>query len=802
MNILASYNWIKEYVGLKESAEVFARRISLSGPAAERLYPQAAQYDKMVVGQIREVKAHPKPGVKIRIVSLDIGTEQPLELVCGGSNLEVGMKVVVALVGSKVRWHGQGDLIELQPAVIQGIESKGMICGANEIGLADAFPHVEREIMDVSWLKAKPGTPLAKALGLDDTVFDFEVTTNRPDAFCMIGLAREASAVLGAKFLWREPVVPSVAKGMTAMELHVKVSAPKTCTRYQAVVMTIDFPPGQKSNWEITKRLISAGLRPVNPVVDITNYVMLEYGQPMHAFDYDQLAGRSIVVRNAKEGEKMMMLDGVEREFKTSNLLICDGEKPVAVAGVMGGEHSGVHENTKTVVFEAATFDPVSIRRTARSLNVQTDASLRFEKGLPEDLTSAALARAVELCEKYAGGRVASKVLDERSVPHKKVKFPFRPEKAEALIGITISVKDMKKILVSLGFGLVGTGKKWEVTVPYWREHDIEGERDFAEEIARVYGYANLPSVMPAGEIPTYGFDPLLDAEDAAKRFFKGAGCSELLNYSLVPAAHFEKCNLNPADAIRIANPLSADFEYLRMSLLPGFLQTIQENQGLFPEGKVFEVSNCYLKREGELPDEVLTMSGAVYGPYDDDRLFREAKGLFEAYAAEVGVHVAYARMEGGPQHPGRSVKILANGEFVGWIAETHPVVCKKFGVDGRVAAFEVPLAKFLTHRSTHAKYVPIPLFPPAKRDLALAVDEKIEYGGLYETLLSGSPLLKDVELFDVYRGKGVDPGKKSVAMHLTFADNERTLTAEEVDAAIEALTATLKEKFGATVRG
>jgi phenylalanyl-tRNA synthetase beta chain len=306
---------------------------------------------------------------------------------------------------------------------------------------------------------------------------------------------------------------------------------------------------------------------------------------------------------------------------------------------------------------------------------------------------------------------------------------------------------------------------------------------------------------MPTGEIPTYGFDALLDDEDRAKRFFKGAGCTELINYSLVPATHLEKCGFKLDAAIRIANPLSADFEYMRMSLLPGFLQTIQENEGLFPEGRVFEVSNCYLKREGDLPEEVLALAGAVYGPYDDDRLFREAKGLFEAYAVEVGVRVAYERMTGGPQHPGRSVKILANGEFVGWIAETHPSVCKKFGVDCRVAAFEVPLAKFLTYRSTHAKYVPIPQFPPAKRDLALLVDETVEFGGMYESLLNGSALLKDVELFDVYRGKGVEPGKKSVAMHLTFADVERTLTAEEVDAAIAALAGTLKDTFGATVR-
>ncbi|HTM68991.1 MAG TPA: phenylalanine--tRNA ligase subunit beta [Candidatus Binatia bacterium] len=800
MNILASYNWIKEYVGLKENADAFARRISLSGPAVERLHPQAPLYDKMVIGQIKDVKAHPNPKVtKLRIVATDVGGEKPLEIVCGGSNLEPGMKVVVALVGAKVKWHGQGDLVELAPAVIQGVESQGMICGANEIGLADAFPHAEREIMDVSWLKAKPGTPLAKALDLDDTVFDIEVTTNRPDAYSMVGLAREAAAVFGAKFLWREPVLPSLPKGTTAVELSVQVKAPKLCTRYQAAVMT-DVTVGP-SPWWLKRRLIQAGLRPINTVVDITNYVMLEYGQPMHAFDYENLAGHAIVVRNAREGEKMMTLDGVERALSPSHLVIADAEKAVAVAGVMGGELSGVSEKTKTIVFESATFDPVSVRRTARSLNLHSDSSLRYEKGLPEDLTSAALARAVELCQEIALGKVASKVFDERSAPRKKVKFSFRPEKAEELIGVAIPKKDMLAILKSLGFGVAGSGKKYEVTVPYWRERDIEGERDFAEEIARVYGYANLPSVMPAGELPPGSGDAILDEEEHAKRFFKGAGCTELINYSLVPAWHFEKTGMDLSGALRVANPLSADFEYLRMSLLPGFLQTIQENQGLFPEGRVFEVSNVYLKKDKGLPDEVLALAGAVWGPYDDDRLFREAKGLLEAYAAEVGVRLSYERMSGGPQHPGRGVKVFSEGEFVGWVSETHPDVCRKFGIDGRVAAFEAPLAKFLAHRSTHAKYAAIPQFPPVKRDLAFVLGERTEYGDVEASLRQGSALLKEVELFDVYRGKNLGDGKKSLAVHLTFSTPERTLTTEEIDAEIACLTQGVADKFGATVR-
>ncbi len=799
MNILASYNWIREHVGLRENAEDFARKISLCGPAVERLHAQAPAYDRMIIGQIREVKPHPNAD-KLRLVATDVGGDKPLEIVCGGSNLAVGMKVVVALVGAKVRWHGQGDLIELAPAEIRGVKSEGMICGANEIGLEGAFPHAEKEIMDVSWCKAKPGTALARAFELEDVVFDIEVTTNRPDAFSIVGLAREASAVLGGKFLWKEGLVPSVAKGAAVKPLSVKNHATKLCTRYQAVVMT-DVAVGP-SPWWMKKRLLMAGIRPINVVVDITNYVMLEVGQPMHAFDYDALEGGAIEVRTARAGEKILALDGKEYALAEGQLVIADEKFPVAIAGVMGGEDTGVRESTKTVVFEAATFDPVSVRRTARALNLHSDSSLRFEKGLPEDLTSAALARAVELCQEVACGRVASPVADLRSAPHKKVKFPFRPEKAEELIGVAVPKKEMVAILKSLGFGVAPSGKRFEVTVPYWRERDIEGERDFAEEIARIHGYHNLPSVMPAGEIPVVSAQSILADEDAAKRYFKGVGCTEIVNYSLVPAWHFEKCGIPVGQALRVANPLSADFEYLRYSLVPGLLQTVQENQGLFPDGRLFESSNCYVKRDGDLPDERSALAVVAYGSGEGDAAYRETKGLLEGYAAEAGVRLTFARRaEGSLHHPGRTVDVFSGDERVGWLGEIHPNVLRRYGIDGRVAAFEVDLAKTLAHRATHAKYVPIPQFPPVLRDLALVVPERVEFADLERAMTGASALLRKIELFDTYRGKGVDPGKKSVAMHLTFALVERTLTAEEIDVEIKTIAAAASEKFGATVR-
>ena len=801
MNLLASYNWIKEHVALPMNAEEFARRISLCGPAVERLHPQAPLYAHMLVGQIVDFKPHPNAD-KLRIVTTDIG-ERKIELVCGGSNLECGMKVVVALVGAKVRWHGHGDLIELTPAEIRGVKSEGMICGANEIGLEGAFPHAEKEIMDMSWCKAAAGTPLAKALDLEDTVFDIEVTTNRPDAFSMVGMAREAAAILNGKFLWKEAVLPSMPKFIKPFVLTVKNHEKKLCTRYQAVVMT-DVTVGP-SPWWMKKRLLMSGVRPINTVVDITNYVMLELGQPMHAFDYDKLAGHAINVRGARAGEKMLALDGKEYALAEGQLVIADALRPIAVAGVMGGEDTGVHESTKTIVFEAATFDPVSVRRTARALNLHSDSSLRFEKGLSAESTSAALARAVELCQQVALGRVASAPVDLRGGAHKKVKFAFRPEKAAALIGVEIPKKEMLGILKSLGFTVTGSAKKIEVTVPHWREHDIEGERDFAEEIARVHGYHNLPSVMPAGEIPVGATDPLLDAEVRAKMFFKGMGCMELINYSLVPAWHFEKCGWRVEDtrALRVANPLSADFEYLRVSLIPGILQTIKENQGLFPGGRVFELSRTYHKKDGDLPAERLRLAFAVYGAGDDDALFRAAKGLLEAYAIETHVGLTFPRRDDSMLwHPGRVTEVVADGDSLGFLGEVHPVILKRFGIDGRVAAFEIDFADLHKHHRSHSRYVPIPQFPSVLRDLALMLDKRVEYGDVHAALASSTALLKDIELFDVYRGKGIDAGKKSVAMHLTFATSDRTLTTEEVDAEIMTITKKVQEQFGATVRG
>jgi len=805
MNILASYNWLKEYVAFKGPAESFARQISLCGPSVERQHPQAPPFDDMVIGQVLELRPHPNAG-KLRLVKTSLGKKQA-EFVCGGVNLSVGMKVVVALPGAKVRWHGQGDLVELKAAEIRGVRSEGMICGASEIGLGEIFPHAEMEILDLSWCKSKPGTAFAKALGLDDTVFDVEVTTNRPDAFSIVGLAREAAAILGCKFSWKEPVIPSPAKSVKQRDIAVLNHASKLCSRYEAVVLeNVIIGP---SPWWVKNRLRMAGIRPINNVVDITNYVMIEYGQPLHAFDYDRVGGSTICVRPAKSGEKLLLLDGREAVLGEGQLVIADEAKPMAVAGVMGGKFASVHEETKTIVFESACFDPVSVRRTARALNTHTDSSLRFEKGLPEEQTHAALARAVELCQEIACGRLASQVVDCHHAPRKRSKFVFRPCKAEELIGVKIPRARMVGILKSLGFGVSprsGTAKncRYEVTVPYWRERDIETERDFAEEIARVYGYHNLPSLMPAGELPVEPVDPVLAAERRVREFLRGAGLTELLTYSFISRDQLVRCGFDPAAALRLANPLTADFEFMRPSLVPGLLAVISENQGLFPEASLFEVSNVYLPRPGDLPDERPRVLAAVYGPGKDaEALFRRIKGVFESYVRMAGLEGVELRRGGEEQlwHPGRGVEVSVAGQVLGRLGEIHPAVLARCGVDGRVAVMELDLKVLLAARKPVQRYQPVAAFPPVLRDMAFVLAERDEYGAVAKAVLAANELIKGVEMFDVYRGANLGAGKKSLALHLIFARPDRTLTAEEADKAIEDIKKAMTAEFGATIR-
>lgn len=799
MNLLVSYNWLKEHAKLKSTPADFAKRISLSGPSVERIIPAGEGLEKVVVGRIVEVKPHPDAD-KLRVVLTDIGGEKK-DIVCGGSNLKEGQNVVVALPGAMVRWHGEGEPVEIKAAKLRGVESYGMICGANEVGLEDMFPASdEKEIVDLGDLNAKPGTPIAEALGLSDTVFDVEVTTNRPDAFGMVGIAREASAILEVPFTWKPDKAPAKPKG-EKLPLTVKVEAKNLCPRYQAVVMR-NVKVGPSPLW-LKRRLASAGLNSINNVVDITNYILLDLGQPMHAFDYETLKGHAIVVREAKKGEGLMTLKDEEKVLAPGQLVIADAERPTAVAGVMGGKDTGVTERTTSIVFEGAAFEPVQVRRTARALNLQSDSQLRYEKGLSVEATAPAIAMAVRLAEELCGAEVASEVFDVRASKYKPRTYPFRPARAEELIGVAVPPKEMKRILTDLGFKVSGSGASWKVEVPYWRDHDIEGERDLVEEVARVYGYGNLPSVMPEGKLPETAPDPALEREDCMKRVLKDWGYTELMTYSFVSEELMKKEGLNPAGALKLLNPLTEELSHMRTSLVASALKTIEENQDEAVEGSAFEMANVYLPRKGDLPEEKSRLLIADWNRDESGSAARRTKGVLEALLGRLGLgsRFAFSEAEGKDWHPGRSASVLVDGMDVGTVGEVHPAILKRFGVERRVALAVIDLATVLSVANDRRTYVPMDEFPNAKRDLAFVVGRTVAHADVDSEIRSASELLRTVELFDVYEGSHLGEGKKSMAYHLEFGASDRTLEASEVDAIMDDIRKRLKERFDAEAR-
>jgi len=799
MNLLVSYKWLKDYVKLKQTPQEFAARLSLSGPSVERIYPQGAALEKIVIGMVKKVKPHPNAD-KLRIVEADLGG-MVREIVCGGSNLAEGQLVAVALPGAKVKWHGEGEPVEIKETKLRGADSYGMICAANEVGLFELYPHAEREVMDLTPTNAKIGTPLAEALKMDDVVFDVEVTSNRPDAYCLTGMAREASAILRAPMTWKGPKMPKAKAGAKLLPLSVELKSKKLCPRYQAIVMR-HAKVGPSPAW-MKERLASAGVRSINNLVDITNYVRLELGQPMHVFDYDKLSGKKIVVREAAAGEKMKALDGNAYELKAGQLVIADAERPVAVAGVMGGEESGATEKTTNIVFESACFDAVSVRRTARDLNLHSDSSKLYEKGLSTETTKIALERAAELAAELCGAEVASKAIDARAAKYAPLVFPFRPSRAAKLIGVDIPAKEMRGILVALGFKVSANGAKWRVQVPSWRDHDIEGERDLVEEVARVHGYGNLPSVIPEGRLPLAVSDKALVWEDRAKRLLKAWGHVELMTYSFISKDLAAKSDCGVQDMLRVNNPLSEEFEFMRDRLTGSMLKVIAENQEEAVEGRCFELSNVYVPRKGDLPLEAPRLLIASWSRHEDGRDTFAVKGVVEALLEEFGVRGAkIVRGEGNAVwHPGRSATIEVGGAMLGGFGEFHPDFLKRFGIERRVAGVSLDFAMLASLASEAKFYSPIPEFPRVKRDLAFVVERHAEHAAIVEKLRNADPMLKKIELFDVYEVKTLGRDKKSLAYHLEFGADDRTLKAEEVDRVMDVVRARLKEGFEAEIR-
>ncbi len=829
MNTIVSYDWLKQYVKLKETPEQFAARISLSGPAVEKILKFNSELDdKVVIGKILKLDKHPNAD-KLKLVSVDVGdvrgarNAEPLSIVCGGSNLELGQYVAVALLGAKVRWHGEGEPIVLEPAEIRGVKSEGMICASGEIGLGEAFPNSDRMILDLGfelgWDDTKTkvkipklGTPLADVLGgSDDVGLDIEVTSNRVDCMGMVGMAREASAILDREFTWKEPTLPKNAVRGTRYAVPVKISAKKECPRYMAAKISgVKVGP---SPWWLKRRLLSAGLRPINNIVDISNYVMLELAQPTHIFDAATLEG-GIDVRLSRVGEKIQALDGKTYELDDTILLIADDAKPIAIAGVMGGEQTGVTLNTTDVIIEAATFEPVCIRRGARKINLQSDAQQRFEKGLSTEAPPIAMTRTIELVLELAGGKLEGGITDVGQTKYRPLSFSTTVDEVDSLIGVKIPKTEMVSRLRRLGFKVQATGKSIKAEVPWWRDHDIELGRDLVEEIARIEGYANIPGIIPFGLQPR-PMDAELVWEKRSRDILKGAGLSEVYSYSFVSKDLLAKADYDAKGMLHVQNPLTAEFEVMRTSLLPSLLQVAAENTERFPEQRLFEIANVYYPASGgtryavrgtdtpwsNLPDEQLEVGMLFLGMPEP---WRAAKGAVEHLLDEMGLdNITWKRLDNDSfWHPGHSVQAFVKEKLVATLGELSPKIAKNFKFESPVGLVDIPFEDIVGLAAEIRPYRPVTSFPEAKRDLSVVVDFRVEYDDIAKVIASLDPLVSDVEWFDTYRGEKLPSDKKSVAMHITFSSSERTLESAEVDALMENVTLALKEKFKAEMRG
>jgi phenylalanyl-tRNA synthetase beta chain len=802
MNLLTSYNWLREYLDCDLTPEAFAARISLSGPAVEKIIPQDAALEKIVVGKITSVQPHPQAD-RLRVLSVDVGASAPLTIVCGGSNVAEGQFVPVALLGARVRWHGEGELVTMELTKISGIESYGMVCAADEVGLAQAFPKKdEREILDLGLAfpgeTLPAGQPLAEALKIaGDVLMDIEVTTNRPDAMSIVGLAREAGAILNLPFKGlKSQVIPATAD---AKKLDITVEDVTRCLRYMAV--KIEGVTNGQSPWWLKERLLSAGVRPISTLVDITNYVLLELGQPLHVFDAAKLEGEQVRVREAKKGESIQALDGKTYDLQPGMLVIADGKKPVAVAGVMGGEATGVSETTTSIIFEAATFDPVAVRRTARALMLYSDSQSLYEKGLSTEALPGALARAVELCLTLAGGTVTSQVFDSQTKSYVAKDFSIPLKQARSLIGVDLPTEEMTGTLKRLGFAVRVEGDLLTATSPWWRDHDIEDGRDLVEEIARVHGYAKLPSVFPAG-ISGRPSDSILDVEERCRTLLQGAGATEVYSYAFVSEDQLKKTGFATDEALHLLNPLAADQEYMRPSLLPGVLQAIVDNQERVSDQMYFELANIFVKQGATLPEERPTLLVSFSG---GDLVWKQAKGMGEFLLQRFGVQNAiWSVLEEdtrGQWHPGRSARVMVQGKEIGRAGELHPEMALAWKLNQRVGVCVFDLRTLEEVMGSTIAYAAIPAFPASKRDIAIVVDRNVTVAQVTDIVRNAAVLPTQIEWFDTYVGKGVEEGKKSLAFHLTFQDVSRTLSSEEVDAEVKKITQSLTEAVGASIR-
>lgn len=799
-----SMRWLNDYINVSDlSIKDFCSGLTLSGSKVERYETEGSEINKVVVGKILSVVPHENSDHLV-VCKVDVGhaSSDILQIVTGASNVHEGDFVPVAMDGSTLPGG-----VKIKKGKLRGVESNGMLCSLGELGLTTHdFPYaiadgifIMRE--EEGCVPFELGQDIREAIGLNDTSVEFEITSNRPDCLSVIGLARETHATFDRPYTVKEPTFTGIDEDINSM-LKVQIHNTKLCPRYIAGVVK-NVKIGMSPRW-MRERLRASGVRPINNFVDITNYVMLEYGHPMHAFDIRYIKDHEINIRNAKEGETITTLDGVERTLTEKMLVIADAEKPVAVAGVMGGEYSGIMDDTVDVVFEAACFDGASVRTTAKALGMRTDASARFEKGIDPQNAYPALMRAFQLVEELGCGQVVKTIIDADYSDKTPKGVDFDPAWINNFLGTDIPEADMRKYLERLDF-TVKDGKAYAPSVRI----DIERKCDIAEEVARLYGYNNIPKTIIRG-VAAAQLTEKQKFERKIMNAMTAAGAYEITTYSFISPKYFDKIRL-PQDSplrntVTIMNPLGEDTSVMRTTLLPSMCEVLARNyNNRNAEVCLFELGSEYIPNGGELPDEPVRLSVGAYG---GDMDFYGIKGIIDALFENIGVEDAEytaadenAFPEAEAFHPGRRAVIIKDGKAIGIVGELHPETVENYGIGVKAYAAKLNVTELLDAATAVKTYKPLPKYPATTRDLAIVCDESLPAGEIEKVIKSAvGNILESVTLFDVYQGKQILSGKKSVAYTISMRSHEGTLTDEQADAAVKRV---LKElaKLGAELR-
>ncbi|CPC41893.1 Phenylalanyl-tRNA synthetase beta chain [Staphylococcus aureus] len=800
--MLISNEWLKEYVTIDDSVSNLAERITRTGIEVDDLIDYTKDIKNLVVGFVKSKEKHPDAD-KLNVCQVDIGEDEPVQIVCGAPNVDAGQYVIVAKVGGRLPGG-----IKIKCAKLRGERSEGMICSLQEIGISSNYIPKSFESGIYVFSEAQvPGTDALQALYLDDQVMEFDLTPNRADALSMIGTAYEVAALYNTKMTKSETTSNELDLSAND-ELTVTIENEDKVPYYSArVVHDVTIEPSPI--W-MQARLIKAGIRPINNVVDISNYVLLEYGQPLHMFDQDAIGSQQIVVRQANEGEKMTTLDDTERELLTSDIVITNGQTPIALAGVMGGDFSEVKEQTSNIVIEGAIFDPVSIRHTSRRLNLRSESSSRFEKGIATEFVDEAVDRACYLLQTYANGKVLKDRVSSGELGAFITPIDITADKINRTIGFDLSQNDIVTIFNQLGFDTEINDDVITVLVPS-RRKDITIKEDLIEEVARIYGYDDIPSTLPVFDKVTSG--QLTDRQyktRMVKEVLEGAGLDQAITYSLVSKEDATAFSMQQRQTIDLLMPMSEAHASLRQSLLPHLIEAASYNVARKNKDvKLFEIGNVFFANgEGELPDQVEYLSGILTGDYVVNQWqdkketvdFYLAKGVVDRVSEKLNLEFSYRRADIDGLHPGRTAEILLENKVVGFIGELHPILAADNDLK-RTYVFELNFDALMAVSVGYINYQPIPRFPGMSRDIALEVDQNIPAADLLSTIHAhGGNILKDTLVFDVYQGEHLEKGKKSIAIRLNYLDTEETLTDERVSKVQAEIEAALIEQ-GAVIR-